>query len=143
MQQLSGLDASFLHLETAEMPMHVGALSVYELPREHRGDFATELRAHIASRLPLVLVSGVFEILGGVGLLPTRSRRFAAFGLMALYVAVFPANVRMAMDPEAFHVSAAVAYGRLPFQLLVLAWAFRYTRAAGARSDEATQEKAT
>ena len=54
MRQLSGLDASFLYLETAEMPMHVGALSVYELPREHRGDFATELRAHIASRLPLV-----------------------------------------------------------------------------------------
>ena len=53
MRQLSGLDASFLYLETAEMPMHVGALSVYELPREHRGDFATELRAHIASRLPL------------------------------------------------------------------------------------------
>ena len=40
MRQLSGLDASFLYLETAEMPMHVGALSVYELPREHRGDFA-------------------------------------------------------------------------------------------------------
>ena len=54
MRQLSGLDASFLYLETAEMPMHVGALSVYELPREHRGDFAAELRAHIASRLPLV-----------------------------------------------------------------------------------------
>ncbi len=54
MQQLSGLDASFLYLETAEMPMHVGALSIYELPRTHRGDFAAELRAHIASRLPLV-----------------------------------------------------------------------------------------
>ncbi|MFT3665658.1 wax ester/triacylglycerol synthase family O-acyltransferase [Piscinibacter sp.] len=54
MQQLSGLDASFLYLETAEMPMHVGALSLYELPRNHRGDFAAELRAHIAARLPLL-----------------------------------------------------------------------------------------
>ena len=32
MKQLSGLDATFLHLETAEMPMHVGALNIYELP---------------------------------------------------------------------------------------------------------------
>ena len=53
MRQLSGLDASFLYLETAEMPMHVGALSVYELPRSYRGDFLADLRAHIAARLPL------------------------------------------------------------------------------------------
>ncbi|HQY60165.1 MAG TPA: hypothetical protein PK141_02135 [Polyangiaceae bacterium] len=79
-------------------------------------------------RLPLVLVSGVCEIGLGLGLLPTATRRAAAFGLMALYVAVFPANIRMALDPDAFHVPAAVAYGRLPFQLLFLAWAYRYTR---------------
>jgi len=81
------------------------------------------------TRLPLVLVSGVFEVLGGVGLLPARSRRFSAFGLMALYVAVFPANLRMAMDPEHFKVAPALAYARLPFQLLFLAWAYRYTKA--------------
>ncbi len=86
-----------------------------------------------ATRLPLVLVSGVFEVLGGLGLLPTRTRRLAGFGLMALYVAVFPANLRMAMDPAAFQVPAAIAYGRLPFQLLFLAWAFRYTRRTAAR----------
>lgn len=84
-----------------------------------------------ATRLPLVLVSGVFEVLGGVGLLPARSRRFSAFGLMALYVAVFPANIRMAIDPEYFHVSKAIAYGRLPFQILFLVWAYRYTRRPG------------
>lgn len=81
-----------------------------------------------ATRVPLVLLSGVFEVLGGVGLLPQRSRRFSAFGLMALYLAVFPANIRMALDPEHFHVPAAVAWGRLPFQFLFLAWAYRYTR---------------
>lgn len=51
MKQLSGLDATFLHLETPEMPMHVGALHVFELPAGMRGKFVTRLREHIASRL--------------------------------------------------------------------------------------------
>lgn len=54
MRQLSGLDASFLWLETAEMPMHVGALHLFELPAGYRGDFVADMRAHVASRLPLV-----------------------------------------------------------------------------------------
>ncbi len=52
MKQLSGLDATFLHLETAEMPMHVGALHVFEIPPGQAGKFVTRLRNHIASRLP-------------------------------------------------------------------------------------------
>lgn len=56
MQQLSGLDASFLYLETAEMPMHVGALHLFELPPRYRGDFAEDMRAHVAARLPLAPV---------------------------------------------------------------------------------------
>lgn len=91
-----------------------------------------------SARLPLVLVSGAFEIGLGVGLLPRATRRAAAFGLMALYVAVFPANLRMAMEPEAFHVSAALAYARLPFQLLFLAWAYRYARSG---APQATPEE--
>jgi diacylglycerol O-acyltransferase / wax synthase len=53
MQQLSGLDATFLYLETAEMPMHVGALHVFELPAGFKGKYVTALRAHMASRLPI------------------------------------------------------------------------------------------
>ena len=53
MKQLSGLDAAFLHLETPEMPMHVGALHVLELPAGTRGSFTLALRKHIASRLPI------------------------------------------------------------------------------------------
>jgi WS/DGAT/MGAT family acyltransferase len=56
MKQLSGLDATFLHLETAEMPMHVGALNVYELPLGHQGSFVAQLRRHMAERLPLIPV---------------------------------------------------------------------------------------
>ena len=56
MQQLSGLDATFLYLETAQMPMHVGALHVFELPTGYPGRFVTALRKHIASRLPVAPV---------------------------------------------------------------------------------------
>lgn len=52
MRQLSGLDATFLYLETPEMPMHVGAMHVLELPAGFRGRFVTALRKHLAARLP-------------------------------------------------------------------------------------------
>lgn len=54
MHQLSSLDASFLHLETPQMPMHVGALHILELPAGFRGKFVTVLRRHMAERLPLM-----------------------------------------------------------------------------------------
>ncbi|MBI5258607.1 MAG: wax ester/triacylglycerol synthase family O-acyltransferase [Burkholderiales bacterium] len=56
MKQLSGLDAAFLFLETPEMPMHVGALNIYELPRGHKGSFVAQLRHHIEQRLPMLPV---------------------------------------------------------------------------------------
>jgi len=51
MKQLPGLDASFLHLETAQMPMHVGALHNFELPADYAGDFVDDMRLHMAARL--------------------------------------------------------------------------------------------
>ena len=56
MKQLSGLDATFLYLETPQMPMHVGALHVFELPAGHKGRFVVALRKHIAERLPVAAV---------------------------------------------------------------------------------------
>src|SRR5207248_9751740 len=53
MKQLSGLDASFLFMETPEMPMHVGGLNVFELPAGYKGSFVADLRRHLASRLAL------------------------------------------------------------------------------------------
>jgi diacylglycerol O-acyltransferase / wax synthase len=52
MKQLSGLDATFLYMETPEMPMHVGALHVLELPKGFKGKFVTALRNHMTARLP-------------------------------------------------------------------------------------------
>lgn len=56
MKQLSGLDASFLYMETPEMPMHVGALHLFELPAGYKGSFVADVRRHIGSRLPLAQV---------------------------------------------------------------------------------------
>jgi diacylglycerol O-acyltransferase / wax synthase len=53
MKQLSGLDASFLYMETPEMPMHVGAVHLFELPASYKGSFVADMRSHMAARLPL------------------------------------------------------------------------------------------
>jgi uncharacterized membrane protein len=77
----------------------------------------------------LVFASGVFEIVGGVALLVPRLRRVAAWGLIVLLVAVFPANVHMALNPELFPGIPAVAlWARLPLQLALIAWAHWFTR---------------
>ncbi len=56
MKQLSGLDAAFLYLETPAMPMHVGALHVFELPEGYKGKFVRDMRHHIEQRLPVAPV---------------------------------------------------------------------------------------
>ena len=53
MKRLSGLDATFLYLETPEMPMHIGALYVLELPAGYKGRYVRDLRKHLVSRLPI------------------------------------------------------------------------------------------
>ena len=53
-KKLSSLDASFLYLETPEMPMHVGSMAIFlRLPADHQGDFFEDFKAMIASRLHL------------------------------------------------------------------------------------------
>jgi len=52
-KHLSGLDATFLHFETPEMPMHVGSLNVLELPKGYKGDFYEDAKAFMASRIHL------------------------------------------------------------------------------------------
>ncbi|GMU53585.1 MAG: membrane protein [Candidatus Xenobia bacterium] len=74
--------------------------------------------------MELVLLSGVCEILGGVGLLIPRLARKAAWGLVALLVAVFPANVYMATDHiqvNGFPPEPWMAWARLPFQAVFIA----------------------
>ena len=80
----------------------------------------------------LVFVSGFFEIALALALLPRPTRRWAGFGLVALYVAVFPANINMALrgislDP-AHPMPAWIAWARLPFQILFVALALYVSR---------------
>jgi uncharacterized membrane protein len=77
----------------------------------------------------LVYLSGFFEIILGVGLLVPRSRRMAAWGLIALLVAVFPANIQMALNPELFPAYRPVTlWARLPLQAVFVIWTYWFTR---------------
>ncbi|MBI5172302.1 MAG: DoxX family protein [Candidatus Melainabacteria bacterium] len=80
--------------------------------------------------LPLVHISGVFEILGAIGMLVTKTRPYAAYGLVLLLIAVFPANLHMALNPNTFPaIPVALLYGRLPLQLVLIAWVYRTGKA--------------
>lgn len=84
-------------------------------------------------------LSGGFEIVLGVMLLIQRFTRLAAWGIIALLIAVFPANIYMAMNAERFpDINPIVLLVRLPFQVLFIAWAYSFTR-----PDKQTSEKAT
>lgn len=78
--------------------------------------------------MALVLISGAFELLGGVGVLVPATRVAAAWGLLALLVAVFPANVQMLLDARRHPVSPlweAALWARLPLQPLLMWWIWR------------------
>ncbi len=84
---------------------------------------------YLPAHLALVYLSGLFEILGGVLVLVPRVRALAGWGLVVLLMAIFPANVHMALSPELFpDMSTAALYARLPFQALFIAWAYWATR---------------
>ena len=87
---------------------------------------------YLPAPLTLVYVSGFFEILGGVGLLIPQTRVWAAWGLIALYIAVFPANIYMltdnvSLDPKK-PIPRWILWARLPFQLVFIAWAYYFTK---------------
>jgi uncharacterized membrane protein len=73
----------------------------------------------------LVFASGVAEIAGGAGVLAAPTRRAAGWWLIATLVAVFPANVNMAVNAERFRVSEPLLWARLPVQALLIAWVWR------------------
>jgi uncharacterized membrane protein len=79
----------------------------------------------------LVAISGFFEILGGMGLLFPQVRRSAAWGLVALMIAVFPANIYMAANPAqagAASIPAVLLWTRLPLQFVFIWWVLWCTR---------------
>lgn len=84
--------------------------------------------AYLPAPHALVLISGAAEIAGGLGVLIPELRRAAAWGLVCLLLAVLPANLWMAQHPELTPgVSEWLLWLRLPLQLPLIWWAWRYT----------------
>lgn len=90
---------------------------------------------YLPAHLQLVYVSGFFEMLGGLGLLLPPEllglpvRKVAAWGLLALLIAVMPANIYMVTDHEKFaSIPLWAVWARLPLQLPLIWWAWLYTR---------------
>lgn len=110
----------------AVLMIAVGALHFFQ-PKP----FVRIVPKFLPAPLALVYVSGFFEILGGIGLLIPDTRSWAAWGLIALYVAVFPANVYMlthniSLNPKK-PIPRWALWLRLPFQFLFIAWAYWFT----------------
>ncbi|MBT5077359.1 MAG: DoxX family protein [Candidatus Marinimicrobia bacterium] len=77
----------------------------------------------------LVYVSGAFEIILGILLLFDKTRFIAGWGLILLLIAVFPANIYLAQtNGEALNTSSAIAWGRLPFQVIFILIAYWHTK---------------
>jgi uncharacterized membrane protein len=88
-------------------------------PRAYEAIVPDALPAH----REIVYASGVAEIAGALGVLPARSARWAGWFLIATLVAVFPANVNMAINAERFRaVPKALLWIRLPIQAALIAW---------------------
>jgi uncharacterized membrane protein len=84
---------------------------------------------YLPAHRELVLLSGVAEIAGGLGLLVPQTQRAAAWGLIVLLVVVMPANVWMVQHPERFPgIPVWAMWVRLPLQGVLIWWAWLYTR---------------
>lgn len=94
-------------------------------------EFARIVPALFPDPVSLVYISGLFEILGGVGLMIPWLSLPAAWGLIALFIAVFPANINQAINsisiPGIPH-HPWLYWFRLPLQAVLIAWAWWYTR---------------
>ena len=98
----------------------------FAMPKAYEAMVPPPLRAR---RRLVVQLSGVAEVVGGLAVVPGRTRRPAGLYLVALLAAVFPANVYMATAPERFRrIPRWALFARLPLQPLMMLWALRATR---------------
>ena len=83
---------------------------------------------YVPAHREAVRISGVAELLGGLAVVPRATRPAARWWLLALLVAVFPANVHMALNAEEYERDVpggeAALWGRLPIQAVFIAWAY-------------------
>ena len=102
----------------------------FVIPRSYEAMMPPSFPAHREA----VAISGVAEIVGGAAMAHSGSRRFARWWLLALLVAVFPANLHMAINPEQVRgldlkkIPRWALWARLPLQPLCMLWVWRATR---------------
>lgn len=91
--------------------------------------FAAIVPDYLPYPVALVYMSGAFEVFFGAGLLIPRVSRYAAWGLIALFIAVFPANINMAVHQLPFFgtVYPIGNWVRLPLQIVFIVWAYWFT----------------
>ncbi len=93
--------------------------------------YVAVMPGYLSLHRELVYLSGMFEVLFGLGLLWRKTRAAAGIGLIALYLAVLPANINMAVNdiqPVGLHIPALLLWARLPFQFVFIYWAWRVSR---------------
>jgi len=91
--------------------------------------YLTMMPPYLPWHSPLVYISGIFEILLGLMLMIPKLTRIAAWGLILLLIAIFPANIYMAQHAELFPWTNQTALLiRLPIQLVLILWAYWFTR---------------
>lgn len=97
----------------------------------HTAFYVAMMPPYLPLHLDLVYLSGLAEITLGALILSYRWRAVAGWGLVALSVAVFPANVHMALNPALFpQFTPTGLWLRLPLQIVVIFWAYWATRPA-------------
>jgi uncharacterized membrane protein len=95
----------------------------------HSATYVAIMPPHYSNPLLLVQISGVAEIVGGIALLVPHTRRLAAWGIIAMLLVYFDVHIYMAQHADHFApLPLWLLYARLPLQLVLMAWAWIYTR---------------
>jgi uncharacterized membrane protein len=92
----------------------------------HRRWYEAIMPDYLPAHRELVYASGVAELAGGAGVLSERTARPAGWWLIATLIAIFPANLHMALHPDRYgRIPPAALNARLPFQLVFIWWVWR------------------
>jgi len=89
--------------------------------------FMKTMPPYIPKHEEMVIFSGIAEIILGIGLIFSQTKSFAAWGIILLFIAVFPANIYMATSGKFKKIPHWILWLRLPIQIILIAWAYLYT----------------
>lgn len=107
----------------------------------HSSFYVAIMPTHYLHPLALVYLSGAAEVLCGMGLLLPATRRFASWSIFVMLLVFYDVHVHMVIHPERFPgLPAWALYARLLFQLVLLYWAWFYTRSRALQVKDGSEE---